>query len=264
VRATFAIARKELDVYFSTVIAYSGFGAFAFIQGLMFISTLNKFQEYTQYYQGQQQPQMLERLNFNEAIVSPLLFTSVWMFLFLVPFFTMRLFAEEKQTRTFELLMTAPVTSLDMVIGKFLAVTVMVAVMTAIPLIFPFILQIYGMGATTSGGVEWAPVWSGTLAVLLIGLTFAALGILVSSLTESQIVAALLTFAALLMGFVIPMIASRLEGDWRQVIEYLSPVSHVNRGLEGRLALKDLVYFGSVILTMLFLTQRTVESHRWR
>jgi ABC-2 type transport system permease protein len=263
-RATFAIAKKELEIYFTTIIAYSGLGAFAFILGLMFVSTLNKFQDYTQYYSAQQQPQMLERLNFNDAIINPIQSTCVWMFLFLVPFFTMRLFAEEKQARTFELLMTAPITSLDMVLGKFIAVGAMIAVMTAIPLIFPLVLHLYGNGTTTSGGVEWAPVWSGSVAVFLLGLTFAALGLLVSSLTESQIIAALLTFAALLLGFVIPMIATRLEGDWRQVMEYASPVMHVNRGLEGRLALKDLIYFGSAIVTLLFLTMRAVESHRWR
>jgi ABC-2 type transport system permease protein len=258
------IARKELDVYFTTVIAYSGFGAFAFIMGLVFVSTLNKFQEYTQYYLAQQQPQYLERLNFNDAIIGPLLSTSVWLFLFFVPFLTMRLLAEEKSSRTFELLMTAPVTSFEIVLGKFAAVGVMIAIMTAIPLILQLILATYGSGTASASGVEWAPVWSGSIAVLLLGLTFAAGGLMISSLTESQIVAALLTFATLLMSFVLPMIASRLEGDWRQVVEYLSPVSHVNRGLEDRIDLRDLVFFGSVIVASLFLTVRIVESHRWR
>lgn len=259
-----AIARKELDVYFTTVIAYSGFGAFAFIMGLVFISSLNKFQEYTQYYLAQQQPQYLERLNFNDAIIGPILSTSVWLFLFFVPFLTMRLIAEEKSTRTFELLMTAPVSSFEIVLGKFLAVGAMIAIMAAIPLIFPLILAAYGSGTASASGVEWAPVWSGSIAVLLLGLTFAAAGLMISSLTESQIVAALITFACLLMSFVLPMIASRLEGDWRAVVEYVSPVSHVNRGLEGRLDLRDLVYFGSTTLAFLFLTLRIVESHRWR
>jgi ABC-2 type transport system permease protein len=259
-----AIFRKELNVYFTTVIAYSGLGAFAFILGLVFISSLNKFQQYTEYYLAQQQPQLLEKLNFNDSIIGPLLSTCVWLFLFFIPFLTMRQFSEEKSSRTFELLMTAPVTSFGIVAGKFLAVAVMIAVMTGIGAIFPAILSFYGTGTTTSGGVEWAPVWSGMLSVLLLGLTFASVGLLVSALTESQIVAALLTFAALLLSFVLPMIAARVEGDWRAAIEYLTPVSHVSRGLEGRMALKDLLYFGSAVTAFLFLTLRVVESHRWR
>jgi ABC-2 type transport system permease protein len=264
VRSTLAIARKELDVYFTTVIAYSGFGAFAFILGLVFISHLNKFQQYTEYYLAEQQPEMLERLNVNDGIIGPLFSTSVWLFLFFVPFLTMRLFAEEKANRTFELLMTSPITSLEIVLGKFTAVAVMIGVMTAIALTFPFILAAYGTGTSTASGVEWAPVWSGAAAVLALGLTFSAIGLLVSALTESQIVAALLTFAALLSSFVLPMIAGRLEGDWRTVLDYLTPVSHVSRGLEGRVHLRDVVYFASALVGFLFLTMRAVESHRWR
>jgi gliding motility-associated transport system permease protein len=263
-RNTFAIARKELDIYFTTVIAYSGFGTLAFILGMVFIYTLNRFQESTQYYLAHQQPQMLEHLNFNDAIIGPVLSTVVWLFLFFVPFLTMRLLAEEKQNRTFELLMTAPVTSLEIVLGKFIAAGVMIGVMTAIALVFPLILSMYGTGTASASGVEWAPVWSGLLSLLSIGLLFASIGLLVSSMTESQIVAALLTFAMLLMGFVIPMIASRLEGDWRTILEYISPVAHLNRGIEGRIAVQDLVYFGSATIACVFLTLRSVESNRWR
>jgi ABC-2 type transport system permease protein len=259
-----AIFRKELNIYFTTWIAYGGLGAYALILGSVFVSSLSKFQQYTEYYLAQQQPALLEKLNFNDGIIGPLFSTSVWLFLFFVPFLTMRLFAEEKQARTFELLLTAPITSFGMVIGKFAAVAVIIAVMTSIGLIFPAILAAYGTGSTTSGGVEWAPVWSGLLSVLLLGLAFASIGLMISALTESQIVAALLTFAVLLMSFVLPMIAARIEGDWRAVIEWATPVSHVGRGLEGRLALRDLVYFGSAIVAFTFITTRVVESHRWR
>lgn len=258
------IARKELSIYFSTVIGYAGFGAYAFLMGLVFVTTLNRFQQLTQYYLGQQQPQLLERLNFNNQIIEPMLSTGVWMFLFFIPFLTMRLFAEEKSNRTFELLMTAPLRSSEMVIGKFLGVALMVIIMSVIPLVFPIILHFYGTSSGSGSPVEWAPVLSGTLSIILLGLSFCAIGLLVSALTESQIVAAVLTFAALLLAFVLPMIAGRLEGDWRIVLDYLTPMGHVNRGVMGRLRLSDLVYYGSSITLLLFLTLRVVESHRWR
>lgn len=263
-RNALVIAKKELGIYFTTVIGYVGFGAYAFLMGLVFVTTLNRYQQLTQYYLGQQQPQLLEQLNFNDQIIQPMLSTGYWMFLFFVPFLTMRLFAEEKSSRTFELLMTAPVTSLQMVLGKFLGVGFMMLVMSLIPLVFPLILHVYGTSSGPGSAVEWAPVYSGILVVLLLGLTFCALGLLISSLTENQIVAAVLTFALLLLAFVLPFIAGRLEGDWRAVVEYVSPMSHVNRGLVGRLLLSDLVYFGSAIALLLFFTLRVVESHRWR
>ena len=263
-RTIFAIAQKELSIYFTTVTGYAGFGAYAFLMGLVFVTSLNRFQQLTQYYLGQQRPELLQQLNFNDQIIQPMMSTGMWMFLFFVPFLTMRLFAEEKSSRTFELLMTTPVTSLSIVLGKFLSVAVMILVMCAIPLVFPLILHLYGATSTGEGPVEWAPVWSGTLVVTLMGLTFSAVGLLVSSATESQIVAALLTFAALLLAFVLPMIAGRLEGDWRAVVEYVSPLAHVGRGVQGRVLLSDLVYFASSIALVLFMTVRVVESHRWR
>ncbi len=258
------IAKKELGIYFTTIIGYVGFGAFAFLMGLVFVTTLNRYQQMTQYYLGQQQPQLLQQLNFNDQIIQPMLSTGYWMFLFFVPFLTMRLFAEEKSARTFELLMTAPVTSFEIVLGKFMGVGVMMLIMSLIPLAFPLILHMYGTSNNPGSAVEWMPVYSGTLVVLLLGLTFCAIGLFISSLTENQIVAAVLTFAVLLLAFVIPLIAGRLDGDWRVIVEYISPMSHVNRGVVGRILLSDLVYFGSVISFLLFLTLRVVESHRWR
>ncbi|MEE2902463.1 MAG: ABC transporter permease [Myxococcota bacterium] len=258
-----AIARKELNIYFSTVIAYAGFGAFAFLMGLLFVGQLNRYQLSTQYMLSRQQPELLERLNFNDEIITPILSTGIWMFLFFVPFLTMKLFAEEKSNRTFELLMSAPIRTIDLILGKFFAVSVLMIVMSAIPLIFPLILHVYGTGANGSG-VEWAPVWSGTIVVFLLGLMFCSLGMLFSSLTESQIVAALLTFAALLISFMLPILATRLEGNWRELIEFVAPATHVRRGLQGRLFLEDFVFFATTIFTFLFLTHRVVESHRWR
>ncbi|MBI4820621.1 MAG: ABC transporter permease subunit [Deltaproteobacteria bacterium] len=262
-RNTLAIAKKELNVYFTTVIAYSGFGAFAFLMGLVFVSSLNRYVELQNFYMGQQQPELAARLNFNDMIITPMFTTGVWMFLFFVPFLTMRLFAEEKSSRTFELLMSAPIGSFELVLGKFLGVSVIVVTMTALPLVFPFMLDLYGQTAL-GRPVDWAPVLAASVMFALLGIAFCSVGLLISSLTESQIVASLMTFAILLASFVLPMIAGRLEGDWRAAVEYLSPVAHVSRGIEGRLLVADLTYFTSISVLFVLLTQRVIESHRWR
>lgn len=261
---TLAIAKKELAVYFSTLIGYLGFGVYAFMLGLVFISQLNRFQALTARAVNMQKPELLSALNFNEQIITPTLSAGLWMFLFFVPFLTMRLFAEEKQSRSFELLMTAPLSSLQITLGKFLALVVMMSVMALIPLVFPLILQLYGTSAGPGSVVEWAPVLSGLLTIFLLGLSFCGLGLLVSALTEAQVVAALLSFSLFLLAFLLPTLAGRVEGEWRAIIEYLSPLSHVSRGLAGRVLLSDLIYFISAILTSLFFTVRVVESFRWR
>ncbi|MFO0727286.1 MAG: ABC transporter permease [Myxococcota bacterium] len=261
---TIAIFRKELGVYFTTAIAYAGFGAFAFLTGLLFVGSLNRYQSLTDSAVSHQQPEMLERLNVNDLIVMPMFSTAVWMFLFFVPFLTMRLFAEEKSQRTFELLMSAPLKTIEIVAGKFLAVAFMMLVMSGIPMLFPAVLGFFTTGAAGSSGIEWTPIWSATLSLFLLGLCFAALGLFFSSLSSSQLVAALFTFAALLLGFVLPILAARLEGDWRVFLEFVAPTSHVGRGLQGRIHIQDLVYFGTTTLAFLVLTHRVVESERWR
>ena len=258
-----AIVRKELAIYFTTVVGYASFGAFAFLMGLVFISTLNRFQQYTAY-AVENRPELLEALNFNQTLITPMLSTGLWMFLFFVPFLTMRLFAEEKSARTFELLMTTPITSLQMVLGKFFGVSVIILLMSLFPLIFPLLLSVYGTTTGAADAVEWSPVLSGSFLIFLLGLLFSAVGLLISALSESQIVSAILTFAALLLAFVLPLIASRIEGDWRLLLEYLTPVTHTHNAVRGRLLLSDLTYFITTISLVLFLTTRVVESHRWR
>ncbi|MCB9655531.1 MAG: ABC transporter permease subunit [Deltaproteobacteria bacterium] len=258
------IARKELSIYFTTTIGYVAFGAYTFVMGLLFITSVNRFQQYTELYLAQQKPDLLEQLNFNDAIISPMLSTAGWMFLFFVPFLTMRLFAEEKSNRTFELLMTAPITSLDMVLGKFLGASVLVLFMGLLPAIYPLILHIYGVSTGGGSSVEWAPVFSGSLVIVLLGVMFTAIGLFISALTESQVVAALLTFAWLLILCLLPSFSSRLEGDWQTLVEFLGPLVHVARGVRGRIHVADLTYFATFSVVFLVLTHRVVESHRWR
>jgi len=225
---------------------------------------LNNYQQLTALYLSQQQPQMLERLNFNDGILTPMFSTGVWMYLFFVPFLTMRSFAEEKSQNTFELLMTSPITSWQMVLGKFLGTSTMVVIMSVIPLAFPTILHFYGVSSGAGSAVEWRPVMSAVGFAAIMGISFVGVGMLMSAIAESQIVAALLTFALLLMGYVMPLIANRLEGDWETVMDYVSPITHATRGLQGRVLLEDLVYFISLIIVTLVVTQRVVEAHRWR
>lgn len=258
------LALKELGITFTTLSGYLALGIYSFVLGLVFVSSINRFQETTAYLVSEQRPELLEQLNFNDGILTPVLSTALWLFLFFVPFLTMRLFAEEKQQHSFELLMTTPVRSIEVVLGKYLAVSLVVLLMALMPTLFAIILHAYGSSAGPGSPVEWRPFFLGLFTLLALGLSFSGIGLLISALSSSQVVAALVSFAALLMLLVLPMVASQLEGSWRAVLEYLSPMTHVSRGLQGRLLFADLVYFASAILLSLGLTERALESHRWR
>jgi ABC-2 type transport system permease protein len=263
-KQTLAIARKELGIYLTTPVGYIGFGTFAFLLGLLFTGALNKYQQYTEFYLGQQRPDLLDTLNFNDAILLPTFNSALWMLLFFVPFLTMRLFAEERSEGTLELLLTSPIRAWDIVLGKFLSLVAMMVVYHAIQLLFPLILELYGSGPAGHHPVEWAPIWSGIAVTLLFGIGLSTLGMLLSSMTRSQVTAALLTFTTLLLVFTLPLIASRVDGIWREVMDYAAPITHVSEGLQGRIRLTDLIYFVSSTVALLFLTSRVVESYRWR
>jgi ABC-2 type transport system permease protein len=174
----------------------------------------------------------------------------------------MRLFAEEKRNKTFELLMTTPVRPFELVLGKYLGGLGIITSALGLTIVFPLILSAFG--ASSSGVVlEWPTVLLGYGAVLLWGGTCMAVGMFISSLTESQMVAALLTFVVLLPWMLLRGLAQGTQEPMRSFITYLAFDSQLQNLLKGVLDLKALVFFFSVILFSLLLTHRTVEAQRW-
>jgi ABC-2 type transport system permease protein len=210
-------------------------------------------------------PQMLATLNLNDQVISPTYYNALFLFLFMVPFLTMRLLAEEKRMKTFELLMTVPVTPFQMVIGKYLAAVVMIASICVTALIHPLLLSRFASGPAGGSGIEWSSVLTGLAGVFLLGCAFVAFGLFASSLAESPIMAALIAFVGLLVWWLFSWGARLTEEGWqRDVLSYLSPTTHVQGAIAGIFVTQDLIYFVTAIATWLFLCHRVVESHRWR
>jgi ABC-2 type transport system permease protein len=209
-------------------------------------------------------PQMLATLNLNDQVISPTYYNALFLFLFMVPFLTMRLLAEEKRMKTFELLMTVPITPLQMVLGKYLAAVFMVGSICAIALIHPLILSQFASGPAGGSGIEWTSVLTGIGGVFLLGCAFVAYGLFASALAESPIMAALLAFVGLLIWWLVTWGARLAEGWQGTVLTYLSPMTHVESAIRGVIVTQDLIYFATAIATWLFLCHRVVESHRWR
>lgn len=262
-RTTLAIARKELNVAFTTPIAYVTLMVVAFFSAQFFNGSLDAYRFLTLRAMQFQNPQFMQQLNLTDMVVTRL-FGSVGIFIIIsAPFLSMRLFAEEKKNRTFELLMTAPVRSLEIVAGKYLASLAIVLVSVGIVALFPVILAFFGRGSSGSSAVEWQTVATGLTGLFLLGAMAMAVGMFVSALTESVIVAALLSLIFLLVLWVVSLFAVGNEGLAKDVTSALSASEHLGSFLQGKIDLKDVAYYLSFVALGLYLTDRAVEGHRW-
>ncbi|MCX7963676.1 MAG: ABC transporter permease [Candidatus Sumerlaea chitinivorans] len=184
-----------------------------------------------------------------------------WLMLFFVPAVAMRIWAEEKKVGTDELLMTLPVKDYEVVLGKYLAALVLVAL--ALILTFPVVLVVKYF-ADPHTPVDWGPIWCGYLGSLLMGASFLAMGVWASSLTRNQIIAFIIScavgFVLILIGF--PFIYQVLPGG--EILARFSLYSHFLSLYRGVLDLADVVYYLSAIAFFLFLNIRSVESRKWK
>ncbi|GEJ55527.1 ABC transporter permease [Anaeromyxobacter diazotrophicus] len=262
-RSTLALAKKELQVYFTTPIAYAAFMVMAFFAAQFFTGALDAYRTFVVRVSGSEAQGVLEHLNLTDVVVSRL-FASVGVFIVIsAPFLSMRLLAEEKRGRTFELLMTSPVRPLQIVAGKYLAALVVMAVSVGIVALFPALLSLFAKGAQGGPAVEWQTVGTGLLGLLLLGAMCMAVGLFVSALTESVIVAALVSLIVLLGLWVVTLFTVGTEGPLRDLASGMSASEHLMPFLQGRIELKDVVYYLSFVALGLWLTDRAVEGHRW-
>ena len=256
-RNTLVIAGKELQGYFVQPVAYVVLTVFLLLGGWFFFAMLRQFDEMVQLVQMMGQAQSLQQMNLNTRVIDPLLHDLSIVLVIVMPALTMRVFAEEKRTGTYELLLTAPVRTGEIVAGKFIATAVFTLIMVALAWIFPIILMIFG-------NPEIGVMFAGYVALALLALSFAAVGLFTSSLTQNQIIAAISSFGLLILLYVISWPAEAGGGVVWSLLKYLSLPEHFSTMVRGVIDTADIVFFLSVILLALFLTQRSVESARWR
>jgi len=249
------LAKKELKAYFSSPIAYVVIAVFLLLVGFFFYSLVWWFN--SQSMQMAQNPYYAQQVNINQMVYSPLFHNISIILLLMLPLLTMRLFAEEKKIGTEELLFTSPVSVNQIILGKYLASLTVLAVM----LLLTGILSLF---AFAYGNPETAPVLVGYLGLFLMGAAFIAVGIFFSSLTENQIVSAILTFGALLLFWILSWAASSAGGMWKGVLNYLSFFQHFDDMSRGILDTADLAYYLSFSFFGLFLTHAVIQSRRWR
>jgi ABC-2 type transport system permease protein len=250
-----AIAQRELKSYFASPIAYVVIGLFVALYGYFFIVMLDYFMRMSlQMGQFGGAPQAA---NVNEMLIRPLMQNVLILFLFMLPGITMRTFAEEKRSGTIELLLTSPLTDLQIVLGKFVGAMALFAVMLAVTLIHMAILFMYGTP-------EWKPIATAYLGLFLFGGCFISVGLFVSSITKNQIIAGIATFAVFLFLWVINWIGSFSGPTVSALTAYLSVVEHADDFWKGVIDTTHLIYYTSFITLGLFLTAKSVDTERWR
>jgi ABC-2 type transport system permease protein len=180
--------------------------------------------------------------------------------LFFAPAITMRLFAEETRSGTIETLMTAPVTDVQVVLGKFFAGWTFYCIMLLPTLAYVGILARVSAGV----GLDYGPIMAGYLGLILMGGLFVSLGLFLSSLTRNQIVAFAITLAVFLLLWVIGMAGRNKTGIGNQILAYLGMFEHIEDFIKGLVDTRDIVYYLSATVFGLFLTVRSVESRKWR
>lgn len=253
-RNLLAIAEREIKSYFASPIAYVVIGFFALLYGYFFYALLSFFEQQSMQ-MGMSQPG--QSMNINQMLIGPVLMNATVILLFVFPLITMRTYAEEKRSGTIELLLTSPLTDLQIILGKFIGAMLLYAAMLAVTLIHVGLLFLYG-------DPEWKPIVTGYLGLLLMGGCFLSVGLLISSLTKNQIVAGMITFAVFLMLWVINWIGSFVGPTAQAVLAHLSITEHFDDFAKGIIDTKHLVYYASFMAFGLFLTMKSVDSERWR
>jgi ABC-2 type transport system permease protein len=249
------IFKKEMRLYFTSPVAWVVFTIFLVIAGYFFYSIFAFFTLASM--QSAMNPAMARDLNVTDSVMRPLFSNISVILLLLMPVVTMRLFAEERRSGTIELLLTYPVRDGAVLAGKYLAALALYAIMITLTLLYPAIVVYFAR-------LEWGPVLTGYIGLLLMGATFIAVGVFASSLTENQIVAALTTFGVLLIFWVLGWSADYAGGAVGRVLQFLSILEHNESFAKGVVETKDVLYYVNFIALALFLTLRSLEARRWK
>jgi len=250
-----AMSKKEVKTYFTSPIAYVVITVFLVLIGFFFHSLILLFN--TQSLQMASNPNYYQQLNINQMVYSPLFHNMSIILLLTLPLLTMRLFSEEKKTNTDELLFTSPISINQIILGKYFASVFVLFIML-------FLTGLLSIFTFAHGNPEMAPVLCGYLGLFLMGAAFIAIGIFFSSLTENQIVSAMLTFGALLLFWILSWASYSAGGIWKDVLSYVSFFQHFDNMTRGILDTTDIIYYISFIFFGLFLTHSVIQSRRWR
>lgn len=252
-RASFVIAQREMAAQWRSPLAWTLIGIFSLLCGWTFFNLLVGYVDNIQAIPADMQSQ----ISFIEEVVIRLYGNINFFLLFFVPPLTMRLLADEKKQGTIDLLWAAPVTDASIVVGKFLATWLFTLVLLVPTLLFP--------AALFWAGVPDQSVLVGCyLGLALNTASYVGMGLLASSLTENQVVAALLGFVFIMFTWILSWIAHGTDNFMvAETLRWLSVTGHFETLVRGVLSTADLVYYGMFIFLALRASVTVLESRNW-
>jgi ABC-2 type transport system permease protein len=240
-----AVLGKELRSYFLSPFIYLVSAVFLLVSGYYFYTDLVF---YVQFGFGINIMENFWQLLFNDLR---------YVVLLIVPFLTMRLFAEEKRLGTIELLLTYPMRDTELFWGKFAACTLATLFLLSWTALYPVIM--YQLQP-----FEWTAVLAGYTGLLLIAISFVACGLFISSLTDNQVVAGFATVGVLLFFWILSWNEGATTEGMLRVVAQLSMVTHFQSFAQGFIDSKEVTFFLFFVLFFSFLTLRSLESRQWR
>lgn len=243
-RAFWATYTRELRAYFFSPLAYVVLFFFLMVTGVVFINLIGSLKD--------------PRIMAPDPALS-YFFRSSWLLLILLaPVLTMRLISEELRSGSIEILMTAPITEGQVVAGKYLAALTFYASLWLPTLIYAVLISRHSE-------VDWGPVAAGYLGILGIGALLLAVGTFASSMTRSQLVAAMVSVALVFLLFLVGIFEEQSSSEgMKQALGYVNLFNHVDEFSRGIVDTRRLAYYGTGILFFLFLATRALEDKKWR
>lgn len=231
-----AILKRETRAYFDSLIGYIFLTAFFAGSGVIF---------------------SLTSLQFGSTDMSSMFSSLFYILLVLIPILTMRTLSEEKRQKTDQLLLTAPISLSALVVGKFLAAFIIYSLGVCMTLVYAIVASFFGT-------VSWLTVVGNVVGLLLLGAAYISVGILISSLTENQVISAIGGFACMVALYLIGSIASIIPVQWiSRILSELSFSKRYNPFTYGLFDFSNVLFFISAAVIFLFLTVRVLERRRW-
>jgi ABC-2 type transport system permease protein len=230
------IAKRELNVFFDSLMAYILIVAFLGFTGFFTWILISDI------------------FLVNQASLESFFRVAYWSLFILIPALTMRMVAEEKKAGTIELLLTKPVTDWQVVLGKFLAVVLLICITLALTL--PYYITVANLGPIDHGAV-----WTGYLGLILMSATYISIGIFTSSITNNQIVSFLLTLLiGIFFHWIFEMIGSSFTGIIGEIFSFLSVSTHYDSVTRGVVDSKDIIFFCSIIFLGLVASEAALSK----
>ncbi len=238
IKTIYILFKKELMSYFNSPIAYVFIGVFLVVGNWLFFKWF---------------------FLFGQATMRSYFTILPWIFLFLSPAITMRLWAEEKRTGTIEFLLTLPVSDWQVVLAKFFGSLAFVLICLLLTLSLPITVSFLG-------NLDWGPVVGGYIGALLLAGAYLALGLFISSLTKNQIIAFILSLMACFFAFIIGenFVLASAPLFMVPIMKFLGLGSHFYNIARGVIDTKDIIYYLSIIFLFLYLNTKVIKERAWK